>query len=959
MFGNYSAEAGVIAQSSEIINAEIRWNFNDVLVLNFDPLENFNDRPRINFWRSDSSLRDFRYLQFISGGKDVLYPAPTGKIIQQWGDRRTGIWKLDIPVSPPNIFAGVDVFTHTWAKPSFLYPPFESGWTSGSDPLVPHEIKYQYQFGNNKPSNIIVEIDADPLCAPVTLPPCSLPEEYIAYKGVNQVGCPIFDCVYLTQVTSSSSSTPPVEINCTNLGDIVLSGFAFYRHNFNNRDCIIPNVGTLQAPCWDGHVCDRTNFLPKLIFSDGRILTGNKEISLNNLGAPPYDRNDTFEFFIPNSIPLTGQQINLNLECKSPNNNCHIGVTYVVMTLTTGTNQTTIVFNNCVAPGQLTNVPIVCQSGTFSSSSSSSFSSSSSSFSSSSSSSSSSSNSSSSSLYVTGRVEHGGLYPNDTWIAGAGAANIGNWFFMSGSGTSRYIENTTLNGRSGIGPSGFFFGPSLITGSSYIDAYFKLKNKLPINEKLSIDSNYFYNAGYRSIEFMTGIFNDAVFRIEQGFSNILFLRTGSTFSAITNSNVYTKAVTTEVSAMLSGNSGSYVQTGTLIQLKETNQNNYFFTRILPITNPIEQLHIYVGDVKVNNALEQQQYGLFVNNISIDRLGSGIALQSLNFSSTPEIATLVNTGQKSINISNWRLVSHDGTIPPLCPALPATQTFTFANGTVLNPGGTIQILSDYPAATPPTPGPNQVLWTASSIWNNDGDVLSLYNSNNELVLTERYGVCTGIANSDTTTPIIDSNQVFNVWRTSNISTSEILYGSNFNENTVFSIISQVGTTLNYNFSNINANTNSVSLLVSSPVTNNGGGTGSATIRATNIVNGTFSERTIPITYLSRNSVACPTPVDTSSTPPVSISNGSIITVSATNGFNYFDSQVRIEDISINDGVALITNKRRISASQMQGVINSSLTGQVHNVGISIQCRNTISPNTVQNIGNSAGLKVIIT
>ena len=311
---------------------------------------------------------------------------------------------------------------------------------------------------------------------------------------------------------------------------------------------------------------------------------------------------------------------------------------------------------------------------------------------------------------------------------------------MSGSGTARYVENTNLNGRSGIGVSGFFFGPSLVSGSIYNDAYFRLKNKLSINDKLTIDSNYFYNAGYRTIEFMTGIGNNAVFRIEQGFSNILFLRTGSTFSAIVNPNVYTKAITTEVSATLSGVPGSYSQTGILIQLRESNQNNYFYTITLPIVNPIEQLHIYVGDYKANNILEQQQYGLFVNNIALNNTNSGIALQSLNFDSVPEIVTIINTGQRSINMSNWRLVSHDGTLPPLCPALPATQTFTFANGTVLNPGQTIGILSDYPAATPPTPGPNQVLWTAGSIWNNGGDVLTLYNQNNELVLVNRYGTC---------------------------------------------------------------------------------------------------------------------------------------------------------------------------------------------------------------------------
>jgi len=723
MFGNFAAQAGIIAGKTQIINASLEWNFNNVLTLNFDPLSNYNDRPRINFWRSDSSALDTRYLQFVSGGLDALYPSPTGKIIQQWGDRRTGKINLDIPINPSQgLIAGIDLFTHTWAKPTFLYPPFEQGWTSGSDTGVPHEIKYQYQFGDNKPSNVIVHIDSTPDCNPVTLPPCSLPEEYIVYEGVNQVGCPVFSCKYLTQIETGSSSSSSVEVNCLNLTGLTISGYAFYRHTFNNRGCNIPEIGILNAKCWNGHVCDRTNFLPRLIFGDGNIITANRQINLNNLGSAPYDRDDQFEFNIPlSTILLTGQSISLNLECKSVNNNCHIGVTYIVMTIKTG-NSPTVVFDSCIAPGQLLNIPLSCVSGTTISSSS----------------------SSSSSLIGTG-VEYGGLYSglytNPTWQNGSGLANIGNWFFLSGSGTFRNIENSNLNGRASIGDKSFFFCPSTGNPNNYIDAYFKLKTKLSTGNRIIIDSNYFWNGGFRAIQFMTGIQNDSVFRIEHGgMSDNLSLRTGSNFSITTTGNVYTKAITTEISAVLSGNTG--IQTGVLILQKEYNKLNYFFGTTLPIRNPIEQLHIYVGGQKANNLSEQQQYGFFVNNIQIVSNSGVVPLQInyLNLFTSPEVVSLMNTTNQRLNISNWRMVSHDGTQPPVCPELPSTQTFIFPNGTFLNPGETVQIFSDYPIASPPTIGTRQFLWSASSIWNNVGDVLSLYNSNNDLILIYRYGSC---------------------------------------------------------------------------------------------------------------------------------------------------------------------------------------------------------------------------
>jgi hypothetical protein len=96
MFGNFSAQAGVIANnlnfSPNLVTPKLIWDFNNVLVFDFLPFRegNLNDRPRINVWRDAGGEPDFNYLIYVSGGRDVLSPAPTGKLIQPWGDRRTG-----------------------------------------------------------------------------------------------------------------------------------------------------------------------------------------------------------------------------------------------------------------------------------------------------------------------------------------------------------------------------------------------------------------------------------------------------------------------------------------------------------------------------------------------------------------------------------------------------------------------------------------------------------------------------------------------------------------------------------------------------------------------------------------------------------------------------------------------------------------------------------------------------
>jgi len=100
MYGNFTAQAGIISSniisSPNIIKSTLTWDFNNVLVMDFNPYgnQNINDRPRINVWRDVNGTPDFNYLIYASGGKNVLSPAPSGKLIQPWGDRDTGIYKF-------------------------------------------------------------------------------------------------------------------------------------------------------------------------------------------------------------------------------------------------------------------------------------------------------------------------------------------------------------------------------------------------------------------------------------------------------------------------------------------------------------------------------------------------------------------------------------------------------------------------------------------------------------------------------------------------------------------------------------------------------------------------------------------------------------------------------------------------------------------------------------------------
>jgi hypothetical protein len=142
MFGNYAAQAGVIA-GKNFASVNIEWDFNNVLVLGFDPFpSNINDRPRINTWRSDSTN-----LNYMSGGRYVFYPpfSPTGQVFEPWGDRNTGSANINLPLAG-NTFAGVDVFIPSGVGVTFEPPMGPNSWQKVG--TIPNEDQYQYVLKN-------------------------------------------------------------------------------------------------------------------------------------------------------------------------------------------------------------------------------------------------------------------------------------------------------------------------------------------------------------------------------------------------------------------------------------------------------------------------------------------------------------------------------------------------------------------------------------------------------------------------------------------------------------------------------------------------------------------------------------------------------------------------------------------------------------------------------------------
>jgi formylglycine-generating enzyme required for sulfatase activity len=164
-------------------------------------------------------------------------------------------------------------------------------------------------------------------------------------------------CACVPEPTSTivPSPTPP-KVPCEPSSDpVVLNGYAFYKDAMGSET--IPGVGSVSSPCAGGHICNRTDFMPKLVTSGGTILSSNA-ISMNN-GSTGGDVSDTFSFTI-NDPTVFNNQVDITLECLT-SGGCHNGVTWVILTWTDPvTSSSYIVFNDCVVPGSLDGISIEC-----------------------------------------------------------------------------------------------------------------------------------------------------------------------------------------------------------------------------------------------------------------------------------------------------------------------------------------------------------------------------------------------------------------------------------------------------------------------------------------------------------------------------------------------------------------------------------------------------------------------
>lgn len=139
--------------------------------------------------------------------------------------------------------------------------------------------------------------------------------------------------------------------------------YSHTNHQWTLTSRLTNQIIPIAPPCFGSHTCDRTNFMPQLVFNinntpETLIINASNPIDVNNVtettsnvplpNSPIYDPvRDRLDYCTFTIVPTTDVLTNasIKLDCLVAANNCHNSVTAVILLLNGN-----VIFNACVNP---------------------------------------------------------------------------------------------------------------------------------------------------------------------------------------------------------------------------------------------------------------------------------------------------------------------------------------------------------------------------------------------------------------------------------------------------------------------------------------------------------------------------------------------------------------------------------------------------------------------------------
>jgi len=205
-------------------------------------------------------------------------------------------------------------------------------------------------------------------------------------------------------------------------------------------------------------------------------------------------------------------------------------------------------------------------------------------------------------------TETGASYTTATWTNGS-TSTLGNWFLVTGAGSSSAIGDSSQGGRTSIGASAFNLIPGAFTnaGGGYIDAYFVLNGgALTSGQTLSFDLNFLWNNGTKGFALQTAGGATTLLTVQQDWSDpVVAFGGGLTGTNTILGSGYQQAITLQAAQ----------STGSILFTVLNNGTN-ILSQNFTTSDAVGQVRFFAGNINTNQVENAQNHSIYANNLSV-------------------------------------------------------------------------------------------------------------------------------------------------------------------------------------------------------------------------------------------------------------------------------------------------------------------------------------------------------
>lgn len=201
------------------------------------------------------------------------------------------------------------------------------------------------------------------------------------------------------------------------------------------------------------------------------------------------------------------------------------------------------------------------------------------------------------------------------------STSYGTFYHIANPGSSFAIADSSLGGRTSIGPQAFHLTPGSYTntGLGYARTFYVFSGgALTVGQTLSFDINFYFSNGTKGFSLQGGVANSDLFTVRQDWGDSI-QTLGGGLSGTNNivSNGFQKALRLEAT-----------QQAESIQLNIKDEGTSIFSQTFLTTDTISQIQFFAGNIDPTQEVSRDSQSIFFNNISVIPEPSALSLLTI-------------------------------------------------------------------------------------------------------------------------------------------------------------------------------------------------------------------------------------------------------------------------------------------------------------------------------------------